>query len=116
MYKRQLWLTGRVARTPHPDGRELAARVGALCADCAAVFGGSEVFLLQRYGVAGPLLYRRASVAQVRRDLAAWPELEGPIGITSALADSAALPGQGSRVADGLRLYRLDASALRFAR
>jgi hypothetical protein len=108
-----LLATGGLAGAPHPDGRALAARVAELCRDCAAVFAGPEVRLLEHYGAGGLLLYRRASVAEVRRDLAAWPELSGPIGLTSTLADSAALSGTAEPLAPGQRLYRIDAAALR---
>ena len=108
-----LLITGGLAGAPHPDGRALAASVSALCGDCAAVFAGPEARLLEHYGSGRALLYRRASVAEVRRDLAAWPELEGAIGISSTLADSAGLPVPAEGVGAGVRLYRIDAAALR---
>jgi hypothetical protein len=104
---------GLLARAPHPDGRVLAARVAERCRDCAAIFAGPEVRLLEHYGAGGALLYRRASVAEVRRDLAAWPELSGTIGLVSTLADSADLPAESVPLAAGLHLYRIDAEALR---
>ncbi len=102
------------ARAPHPDGRALWARAFAFCADCSAIFAGPSQRLLAHYAPAGAPLYRRATLEEVRRDLAAWPMLTGSIGVTSELAGRAGIAsGVADDVGDGLRLYRIDASALR---
>jgi hypothetical protein len=49
----------------------------------------------------------------VRRDLAAWPDLSGAIGITSELRGSETLGAEPRDLTGGLRLYRIDAAALR---
>jgi hypothetical protein len=102
-----------VVRPPHPDGRELYARASAACPDCSAIFAGPSQRLLEHYAPAGAPLYRRASLADVRRDLDAWPMLDGAIGITSELAGPTSLVTPGSEIGGGLRLYRVDAAALR---
>jgi hypothetical protein len=109
-----LLATGVLAAAPHPDGRALAARVSAVCGDCAAIFGGPEVRLLEHYGVSGVPTYRRATVDEVRRDVAAWSELGGAIGITSALANSGELRARPIRIGEGLLLYRIEAAELRY--
>ena len=69
--------------------------------------------MLSHYAPAGAPFYRRRSVEEVRRDLRAWPELAGRVGITSELAGSAGLGVEAAEVASGLALYRIDAAALR---
>ena len=102
-----------LARPPHPNGRELYARASAACPDCSAIFAGPSQRLLEHYAPAGAPLYRRASLSAVRLDLEAWPMLGGAIGITSELAGPASLAGRGAEIGGGLRLYRIDAAALR---
>ena len=102
-----------LAGPSHPNGRELGARVARVCAGCSAVFAGPSERVLEHYAPAGAPLYRRATLDEVRRDLAAWPELVGSIGITSELAGSDRLGANPEFLAAGLRLYRIDAAALR---
>lgn len=102
-----------VARPSHPDGRELLEQVQGACRDCAAIFAGASERVLSHYAPAGAPFYRRRSVEEVRRDLRAWPELAGRVGITSELAGSAGLGVEAAEVASGLALYRIDAAALR---
>jgi len=97
----------------HPNGRELSERVFSVCADCGAIFAGPSQRLLEHYAPVGAPLYRRANLDDVRRDLAAWPMLTGAIGVTSELAGRAGFDASGEDVAPGLRLYRIDAAALR---
>jgi len=102
-----------LAQPSHPNGRELSARVQSVCPGCSAIFAGPSERVLEHYAPAGAPLYRRANLEEVRRDLAAWPELVGAVGITSELAGSASLGAKGEEVAAGLHLYRIDAAALR---
>lgn len=108
-----LLAVGLVARPSHPNGRELSARVASACAGCSAVFAGPSERVLEHYAPAGAPLYRRETLDEVRRDLAAWPELVGAIGVTSELAGSDRLFASPVILAAGLRLYRIDAAALR---
>lgn len=102
-----------VARPWHPNGLELSARVASACAGCSAVFAGPSERVLEHYAPAGAPLYRRATLDEVQRDLAAWPELVGAIGITSELVGSDRLGTHPETLAADLRLYRIDAAALR---
>ena len=102
-----------LARPSHPDGRELLEQVQDACRDCAAIFAGSSERVLSHYAPAGAPFYRRRDVEEVRRDLRAWPDLAGRVGITSELAGSAGLGVEAAEVASGLALYRIDAAALR---
>lgn len=102
-----------VARPSHPDGRELVGRVQGACRDCSAIFAGESERLLSHYAPAGAPLYRRRDLDEVRRDLRAWPELAGRVGISSELAGSSGLGVEAVEVAPGLALYRIDAAALR---
>mgnify|MGYP003450051494 CR=1 FL=1 len=69
--------------------------------------------MLEHYAPAGAPFYRRRDVDEVRRDLHAWPELAGKVGITSELAGSAGLGVEAVELSSGLALYRIDATALR---
>jgi hypothetical protein len=102
-----------LVRPPHPNGRELAGRVRSVCPGCSAIFAGPSERVLEHYSPAGAPLYQRTSLDEVRRDLAAWPELVGAIGITSELAGSESLAAKAEQIAAGLQLYRIDAAALR---
>ncbi len=97
----------------HPNGRELFERVRGACPDCEAIFAGPSERVLEYYAPAGAPLYRRSSIDEVRRDLRAWPELTGSVGITSELSGSAGLGAEKVEVASELGLYRIDAAALR---
>jgi hypothetical protein len=103
---------GRLA-TPALDGRALVQAVVEACDGCDAVYVGASARLFERYAPAGFPAQRRRDLRAVELELAAFgagrhgllatDEVEGIAARAHLLAE---LPG-------GLRLYRLDAEALR---
>jgi hypothetical protein len=99
--------------TPALDGRALVQAVVDACDGCDAVYVGASARLFERYAPPGFPAQRRRDLRAVELDLAAFGA--GPHGLL-AIDEVEGIAAGANLVCElpgGLRLYRLDAGALR---
>ena len=100
------------ALRPHPDGRALVARAVAACGECEALYAGDSKRLFDLYGPPGFPVYRRTGIEGVALDLEARERPQGEILAAGDVPGVSAVGTDVGELASGLRLYRLDPTAI----